>query len=93
MTQILGQYCINVRDIDKLLSSGREFASYLFNTELKYRAFLKRFGRQNRAGHVSIGATPRASAPIDMGTAMSNICQHIRLSKGLINAIDAGCGH
>ena len=59
MTQILGQYCINVRDIDKALEFWEEFVSYLFNTELKYRAFLKRFCRQNRAVTYPIGATPR----------------------------------
>ena len=43
MTQILGRTALTSEILIKLLSSGREFASCLFNTELKYRAFLGGF--------------------------------------------------
>jgi hypothetical protein len=34
----------------KLLNSGKVYVNYLFNTELRFREFLRPFCKQNREG-------------------------------------------
>ena len=53
MTQILGQFCINVRDIDKALEFWEGVCELPLQHRTESQEFLKLFYKQNKVGRGS----------------------------------------
>ena len=75
MAQILGQYCINVRDIDKALEFWEGVCELPLQHRTEIPGVLEAVLQAEQGGsRIQLAQHLENDAPIDMGTAMWKIC-------------------
>ena len=84
MTQILGQYCINVRDIDKALEFWEGVCELPLQHRTEIPGVLEAVLQAEQGGsRIQLAQHLENDAPLTWDCDVENICQHIGLSKGV----------